>query len=289
MEQNSIVKRNGKFWVGVVLLVGGLLLFLRESGVWMPNWLLSWPMFLIFLGVARLIGSKFRSSGGIIMIIIGLILLPSEINSFYNFQRFMWPILLIVGGLFFLFRRSKFNNTDWEQHWYKWGNRFDYKMRNWHQWEMRPKNETEFNSDHGSEKATTADSFKTSDDFKNQKDETNSSEEGEYLYETAILGGIKKSVYSKNFTGGEVTAFFGGVEINFLNADISGTAILDCTQIFGGTKLVVPADWLIVSEMVAIMGGIEDKRIQKLSYSETKKLVLKGTCVFGGLQILSYL
>jgi hypothetical protein len=41
--------------------------------------------------------------------------------------------------------------------------------------------------------------------------------------------------------------------------------------------------------MVAIFGGVEDKRdVHSLKIDRTKVLVLEGTCIFGGLEIKSY-
>ena len=36
---------------------------------------------------------------------------------------------------------------------------------------------------------------------------------------------------------------FGGAEINFMQADIQGRVELEVNQVFGGTKLIVPAHW----------------------------------------------
>jgi predicted membrane protein len=81
----------------------------------------------------------------------------------------------------------------------------------------------------------------------------------------------------------------GGTEINLMQADINGTVILEVTQIFGGTKLIVPSNWEIKPEMVAIFGGIEDKRtMQNVSGNTDKILVLKGTTLFGGIEIRNY-
>ena len=82
----------------------------------------------------------------------------------------------------------------------------------------------------------------------------------------------------------------GGAEINLINADIVEKAVLDVTQIFGGTKLIVPSNWNVVSEMTAVLGGIEDRReITQSSIEEGKKvLVLKGTSIFAGIDIRSY-
>lgn len=105
----------------------------------------------------------------------------------------------------------------------------------------------------------------------------------------AIFGGIKKMVLSKDFKGGEINAIFGGTEVDFSQADIEGRVVLEANQIFGGTKLIIPPHWRIVSEMTVIMGGIEDKRpIQKEGPDPAKTLILKGSCVLGGLEIKSY-
>ena len=107
---------------------------------------------------------------------------------------------------------------------------------------------------------------------------------------TAVLGGVKKKIISKSFKGGEVTAFFGGVDIDLSEADIQGTVVLETTAIFGGAKLIIPRNWNLRSEATAVLGGIEDKRIQvpNLQPDENKTLVLVGTAVFGGIEIKSY-
>jgi hypothetical protein len=114
----------------------------------------------------------------------------------------------------------------------------------------------------------------------------------DYLDSTVVFGGVKKNVITKNFVGGEAVTIFGGTEINLTQADLTGAVVLELTQIFGGTKLIVPPHWRIQSkDMVAIFGGVEDKRplVSNQSAEETNKvLILKGTCIFGGIDIRSY-
>ncbi len=112
--------------------------------------------------------------------------------------------------------------------------------------------------------------------------------EDDTLDVVSIFGGTKKNVISKNFRGGEVVSFFGGTELNLTQADITGVAILDLTQVFGGTKLIVPSNWKIQSEVVTIFGGLDDKRNISMPADSNKVLVLKGTCVFGGIDIKSF-
>lgn len=114
----------------------------------------------------------------------------------------------------------------------------------------------------------------------------------DYLDSTVVFGGIKKNIISKNFRGGETVTVFGGTEINLTQADINGAVVLELTQIFGGTKLIVPAHWKVhTKDLVAIFGGVDDKRpmLANPPGDETNKiLILKGTCLLGGIDIRSY-
>lgn len=111
----------------------------------------------------------------------------------------------------------------------------------------------------------------------------------ETLDETAVFGGSKRNIISKNFKGGEISTIFGGTDLNFMQADIQGTVVIDSTTMFGGIKLIVPAHWNLKSEVVCIFGGIDDKRPQAtLPVDPAKTLVLKGTCIFGGIDIKSH-
>jgi hypothetical protein len=109
------------------------------------------------------------------------------------------------------------------------------------------------------------------------------------LDSVSIFGGVKKVVTSKNFKGGDIVCFMGGAEINLSQADIQGPATIELFQAFGGTKLVVPPHWEVKSEAIAIFAGIEDKRPpQPGVFDPTKVLILKGTTIFGGIEIKSY-
>lgn len=114
----------------------------------------------------------------------------------------------------------------------------------------------------------------------------------DYLDSTVVFGGVKKNIISKNFRGGESVTVFGGTEINLTQADLKGPIVLELTQIFGGTKLIVPAHWKVQSkDLVAIFGGIDDKRppVSNAGAEEAEKiLVLKGTCLLGGIEIKSF-
>ena len=108
---------------------------------------------------------------------------------------------------------------------------------------------------------------------------------------TAVFGGVKKNVITKDFKGGEVTSIFGGSEINLSQADINGRAVLEVTTLFGGSKIIVPANWQVNSDgLTAILGALEDKRaiMANPATDSNKVLVIRGTVMFGGIEIKSF-
>lgn len=112
----------------------------------------------------------------------------------------------------------------------------------------------------------------------------------EYIDDISILGGGAKIIQSKNFKGGDITAIFGGSEFNFKEAELSPEGCtIDVFTMFGGSKLIVPDNWVVKSDMFSIFGGFNDKRIISPEESEqTIVLHLKGAVIFGGIEIKSY-
>jgi len=112
----------------------------------------------------------------------------------------------------------------------------------------------------------------------------------DYLDDISILGGGIRRIYSQNFNGGNITAIFGGSEFDLKNAKISPEGcVVDVFTMFGGTKLVVPEDWDVKSDVLSLFGGFGDKRTAKPVNTDVKKvLLIKGVVMFGGVEIKSY-
>ena len=106
---------------------------------------------------------------------------------------------------------------------------------------------------------------------------------------TSVLSGTKENVISKDFKGGEITSILGGSEINMSQADITATATIDITNVMGGTVIIVPSHWGVKSEVVCILGGVDEKRAVGKNFTDPSKLLrLTGTCLLGGVEIKSY-
>lgn len=108
----------------------------------------------------------------------------------------------------------------------------------------------------------------------------------------SIFGGGQKIVTSKNFKGGNVTAIFGGSEIDFTNCTLAvGTIVIDVLAIFGGTTLIVPNNWNIVLDVFPLFGGFSNKirRAPDTKIDMEKTLIIKGVVIFGGGEVKSFL
>jgi predicted membrane protein len=111
----------------------------------------------------------------------------------------------------------------------------------------------------------------------------------DYIDSSVIFSGENRVVLSKQFKGGKVMAIFGGADFNMIHADFQDRIEFDVTCIFGGLELIVPADWDIRLDMHTIMGGVTDKRpVELLPNNSDKIFVIKGTCIFGGVEIKNY-
>ncbi len=106
--------------------------------------------------------------------------------------------------------------------------------------------------------------------------------------DVSIFGGGTKRVTSNNFTGGKLTAIFGGSDIHLENCLLAkGKNDLDIFSMFGGYTIYVPLDWNVVIDVVPIFGGFSDKRIKDPNrvYEEDKVLIVKGLVLFGGGEV----
>lgn len=101
----------------------------------------------------------------------------------------------------------------------------------------------------------------------------------------ALMSGVRRTITSQDFKGGELTAIMGGCEVDLRRASISsGTAILDLFAFWGGIDIKVPQDWSVVVEGTPFLGGFEDSTLQQPGNS-SKRLVIRGTVIMGGAEI----
>jgi hypothetical protein len=251
--ENNYYRSNSRFWLGALFIVGGGLLLASKLGAPIPYWVFSWQVLLIALGLFNGIKHRFQNGGWLIMMGIGTYFLLDEKILDANLHQYLLPVMIIlVGIIFVLFPKSRCfrNRGKWRNS--RWENKFQ-------------------------------------DDFSNNTVNSSSVSDGdESLFINSVFSGVKRNILSKNFKGGEITCIFGGVELNFMQADIQGTAVLKLEQVFGGLQLILPNNWTVRNEMDGAFQGVDDKRRFFNTTDPGKVLVLKGSSVFAGIQIKSY-
>src|SRR5215208_4385543 len=105
MEEQIIPQkrfRNNNRWTGVLfLLIGGVLL-LRQTGYPFPSWLFSWQMILIIAGLFIGVRHQFRDFSWLVMIIVGFVFLADDIWPGIRLRQFALPVIVITLGLLFM-------------------------------------------------------------------------------------------------------------------------------------------------------------------------------------------
>lgn len=243
---------NGKRFAGLVLIAVGVIFIMKKSGLFVPQWVLAWPMIVIAVGLYIGFKHSFKNPAWWIVTLVGGLFMADYMIPEITFGKFMWPVGIIALGLLLLFGKNK--RKRYGDHW---------RHQHFNHFEKPLNNETTAN----------AGNFSSED----------------YLDSVSIFGGIQKNILSKNFKGGSVVNIFSGAEINLSQAEFTGQITLELENIMGGTSIIVPADWEIHTEIVNIIGAVEDRRPQhNQTGNNSKKMILKGTTVFGGIEIKSY-
>lgn len=268
MEQNEVERnrrvKSSHIWSGLFLLAAGLLLLGYKMGAPIPAWIFTWPVLLIAIGLVAGIKSRFRNPGSFMMILIGSIFFMDQSLPGINFHDYIVPVFLIGIGILFILRprggtRCHRARGGWDR-------------RNW------------FDKQGQASPSPAGDEGNYPSGGSSQ-----AGDQGEYIDVQAVFGGVKRNIQSKNFKGGEIISFMGGAEINFMQADLQHPVVLEVNNVFAGTKLIIPSNWDVKNEISAVFGGVEDKRSFNNSVPDSeKRIYIKGSCVFGGIEVTNY-
>jgi predicted membrane protein len=105
----------------------------------------------------------------------------------------------------------------------------------------------------------------------------------------AVFGGIERRVTARDFRFGRISAVFGGVELDFHDADIDGDeAVLEVHTAFGGVEIRVPDNWQVDGRNQTLFGGFSDETHPTAldpSAPKRKTLIITGSTIFGGVEI----
>lgn len=261
--------------VGAIIILFGVFLLLNnlDLGFLFPSWLFSFPMILIIIGLVIGINSKFEKKSSFILLTIGGIFLLRKIFDNFNPFQVLLPAIAIVIGIYIINRNRKAPTIPTPPE-----NTPPPHPTDEFDWDRRVVDLTD---------DTGANNQNSSLQNTGHSGAYNQFQYAEnYLKVDAIFGNSNKIILSKNFLGGTITNIFGSSVINLLQADLSQPVVIDTFQLFGSTKIIVPAHWVVTPSISSIFGDVDDRRIIiNHPYDESKKLFLTGTSLFGTVTI----
>ena len=110
-EQNySDRPLKGRIAAGLILVLAGSAIMFRNIGVaphFINEFILTWQMLLIAVGVVITASSSNRLPGIIIIAVGAAFLLPGIIHNFFRSYHLVWPVLIITGGVILIFSSNR--------------------------------------------------------------------------------------------------------------------------------------------------------------------------------------
>ena len=236
--------------IGLLLVGLGVMFLLDTTDVLGPDTSVFgtyWPTLLIVWAVWDYIAGGFEVRlKPVIIGGIGAVFLLSNLDVWALDAGILWPVALVAAGLLVLFGGRKRRNVR------RGSGRTSRPTP-----ESVTVGETQDRSDTGSE-----------------------------VRASHIFGGGKERITSQAFQGGEISAVFGGMELDLREAGLSGgTAVVDANVVCGGIELRVPKDWRVNIQTTTLFGGAEDKRSQPSDSDAKGELTITGTILCGGIEV----
>ncbi|MBV0901512.1 LiaF transmembrane domain-containing protein [Haloarcula salina] len=112
-------------------------------------------------------------------------------------------------------------------------------------------------------------------------------EQSDHVLLFAFFGGSERRVTADAFRSADLTALFGGIELDLRDAGIADApAHVSTTTIFGGTEIRVPREWNVRIDVLPLFGAAEDSRPRADDEHDEVDLVVTGFVAFGGLELL---
>ncbi len=230
-----------KILAGLLFIAFGTVFLLDVTGMNIPNWIYSWKMILIAIGLVTLIKHNFRKLSGYVMVGVGLVFLINEFKPHTIDSKLILPVVVIGVGATILWKALGFDKRN------------------------QKKKEFESVLFDSSKEEASADYFETSTIFggtektivsKNFRGASISSifggtelnlinadlQQPATIDTTTIFGGLTIAVPADWRVQSELTTIFGGVEekrpmVNASETDDQKVLILTGNCFFGGVEI----------------------------------------------------
>jgi len=114
--QNQPHMTNNRVVIGVVLVLAGLFLVIRNTGLFpdfIDHIIFSWPMLLVAIGLVMTLGASEKTAGVIVMAVGGFFMIPLLFRETFHMYNMFWPsIFIIIGIIFIVTKRKGWNSVN---------------------------------------------------------------------------------------------------------------------------------------------------------------------------------
>ncbi|HMD27640.1 MAG TPA: DUF5668 domain-containing protein [Steroidobacteraceae bacterium] len=261
MPPETPPKITPRFILGVFILLVGIALALDRLGVVQAHHVMRfWPAVLIVFGLTVLQRGSHGAVTGLVLIIVGTWLLLNTLGVVsLQVWEFLWPLILVVIGARIIMRSGRMRSRPWNQ----------------------PPN-----FDQGSTAASQPNNPSQSFSPATPPTAASAANASDHTSVFSVLGSCRRRWGKAVFRSAEAVCVMGGFELDLRDAlmGAEGSAQIELFVIMGGFHILVPQNWTVISNVVPILGGIDDKTRTNTS-SATQQLILRGTVLMGGVEI----
>ena len=109
---------------------------------------------------------------------------------------------------------------------------------------------------------------------------------GDHITGFAVFGGSERRATGSTFSGADLTALFGGTELDLRDVTVEDPpAQISAFAAFGGVEIIVPREWNVEIDVLPLFGGVDDERARSAERHDEVDLVVTGLAAFGGISV----
>lgn len=239
---NQTGNHSNRMWSGLILLMIGVVFFLRNFGIDVPHWVFRWHTILLVIGIAVGARRNFNGGGWLAMVLVGGYFTLQDIADL-DFSRYGVAVIFVSLGLFLILKP-------------RGGNKFKFE-----------KDKPDFGS---AERVDNGEGTIDENDYINSVNVFSGSKQlvysknfkgGEVI---TVFGGCDVNLSQADFQDKvvlEVVAIFGGMKII---VPPTWTVKSEVIAIFGGVddkrSVLIPADEprkVLIIKGIALFGGVD--------------------------------
>jgi len=252
-------------WPGLILVSVGGGLLAREFGYLPANLRLIdfWPLFVVFVGISGLLHRRGFAGAlfSLAFIAMGGLLLAGNLGFIAFHAARLWPLLLVLLGLAFMFRGGR------------------------HRAHLGPTWTPPDGSGGGGGSGSGTQHYGMHRSGHPREYGTQTTDENR-LSKQITFSGAQLRIESQAWQGGELGVTAGGVELDLRNARLAPEgALLDLRVLMGGVDIRVPDTWQVMLEVTPFLGGADDVTRSTQGASGPPRLRVIGTVTLGGVTV----